>query len=584
MIRTLAEHRIAFALVCVLLLIQSFFLNLNDPWRKPINGDAQAYYAYLPAIFIYHDLEFAFVNDVQQKYYTEASAKSFLKKVDGETVNKTFPGIALLYLPFFLLAHGFSLLFGLPADGYAYTYQLAYLTGFWFYFLLGLIFFKKVLLKLKFESRSVDLTLVLLVLSTNVFFFSVFDQSVTHIYNFFLVNLFIYLALQLKDRFNLLHAISCLSILSLILIIRPTGILVLGLLLFFIPEKSFYKALLKELFRLRNLFKSILIPLLILFIPLILWKLQTGRWIVYSYGEEGFDFLHPYLLSFLFSYTKGWFTYTPMLLPIFGIGFYLLFKKQRWQTILGLGFLLIAVYVFSSWWCWYYGAGQSQRAMIDFYLLPGFLLALIIQHVQKKIRTYAILALAFSLLASFNIIQAYQIYRGILPFGSPTKEQYWDNFLVLQKRAQIYPQEHWTLIDEGTTSFNPSDHQILKGTPMHIGDEWILQTDVTKSYSAVIRIASQKLDRSSKIIFTFEAKAETSIEKTRVVFQLGPDHQYAFMLKDYCTGSWQKMQYLIEPNTDLYVPIDIYLWNADAPEKASLRNLSWQVFSTDQYF
>ena len=127
--KLLAEHRIAFLLLTILLLVQSFSADLNNPYRKPISGDAQAYYAYLPA-------------------YVAASSKSFLKDVNGEKVNKTFPGVSLLYLPFFAAAHAISLVFGLPADGYAYTYQLLYLIGFWFYFLAGLIFFRKVLLEL----------------------------------------------------------------------------------------------------------------------------------------------------------------------------------------------------------------------------------------------------------------------------------------------------------------------------------------------------------------------------------------------------------------------------------------------------
>jgi hypothetical protein len=260
--KLLAEHRIAFLLLTILLLVQSFSADLSNPYRKPISGDAQAYYAYLPAIFIYQDLDFKFVPEMQQKYYVAASSKSFLKDVNGEKVNKTFPGVSILYLPFFVAAHGISLIFGLPSDGYAYTYQLFYLIGFWFYFLAGLVLFRRVLLELNFTPRITDISLIAITLSTNIFFYTVYDQSVTHIYSFFLVNWSVFLLLRLKKEFKLRHLALLISILALIGITRPTNILVIGVLVFFVNDFDLYKTLFSQLFRIKNIFKIIFPSLL----------------------------------------------------------------------------------------------------------------------------------------------------------------------------------------------------------------------------------------------------------------------------------------------------------------------------------
>ena len=94
-----------------------FSKSFSNPYERPITGDAQAYYAYLPAIFIYQDLDYEFIDEINDKYYPESHQKSFLKEAGEGKVNKTFPGVAILYLPFFLLAHALAILFGMEADG-----------------------------------------------------------------------------------------------------------------------------------------------------------------------------------------------------------------------------------------------------------------------------------------------------------------------------------------------------------------------------------------------------------------------------------------------------------------------------------
>jgi hypothetical protein len=120
----------------------------HDPYDRLIINDGKGYYAYLPALFIYQDLEYGFVEYYESKYYPSDADPSYFKEFRfefrGETVNKTFSGIAVLMLPFFLIAHVLALLFG-EADGYSMIYQYAIGFSAYFYLLLGLLSLKNLL-------------------------------------------------------------------------------------------------------------------------------------------------------------------------------------------------------------------------------------------------------------------------------------------------------------------------------------------------------------------------------------------------------------------------------------------------------
>lgn len=576
------ENRWIFLTVVVLLFVQSFRLDLTSPYKQPIAGDAQGYYAYLPAAFIYQDFDYEFVPIIQDKYYAESLQKSFVNEVNGEKVNKTFPGVAFFYLPFFLLAHVISSVFGLPADGYAYVYQLFFLVGFWFWFTMGLVVFKRVLRQLNFSNLISDVTTIVLVFGTNIYFYTVYDQSVTHIYNFFLVNLAVLLILKLKAEFLSRYLYTLLAVLAWIFIVRPTGLLVIFVLLFFVSDMSFYKRVFGELFRTKNILKTVLIPFLILAIPLLLWKIQTNSWIVYSYGEEGFNFLHPEIINFLFSFTKGWFLYTPIMLLIFVCAFILIWKKDKQKIFFALLFLVLSVYVFSSWWCWYYGAGMSQRVMIDFYILPGFLLATILSHLKQKVLKRSFYALTFMCMG-LNVAQAYQISKGILPFGSPTKEQYFDNFLSFKRSSVIYPKVHWTLKKQIEIPIHVGSPFIIKDNAVNMDGQWMLETGKANHFSAVVRIPERKYVKGDKLIFKMNAMSEDDINESRIVFLFNTFTE-VFYVKEFIHSTWSELNYMIEIDSEILSPVDIYLWNAGSGERLRVKDMELEVYFSEEYY
>ena len=104
----------------------------SSPYQRPIISDAKGYYAYLPALIIYQDFEYEFLAEMDEKYYKVGQDKHIFIEQNGRRVNKTFPGVALLYLPFFLFAHFLASLLYLPADGYSHIYQLLFDFGLFF--------------------------------------------------------------------------------------------------------------------------------------------------------------------------------------------------------------------------------------------------------------------------------------------------------------------------------------------------------------------------------------------------------------------------------------------------------------------
>jgi hypothetical protein len=358
-------------------------------------------------------------------------------------------------------------------------------------------------------------------------------------------------------------------------------------LFFFIPTISFYKQVFSSLIQPKNFLKSVLISIPVLLIPFLLWKIQTGNWVVYSYGEEGFNFASPHFFEFIFSYLKGWLTYTPIAFLILIFGFILLFKKDKHRFFVGISFYVLTIYIFSSWWCWYYGAGMGQRVMIDHYLLLGYLIGLIIASLETQINNRMLkrgLAIGITLIfIGYNIAQAYQIRYGILSGGSATKEQYWDNFIVFEPKAKIYPHAHWALEQSILPSLDSTHNNLLKGPSYFIEDEWTIEVSAYEPYSASVPIPLQHLRKGSKICIGFKARARTPIVETRAVFVYGGIN-HIFSLGDFVkTDEWVDIEFMVEPEKTITEPAVLYFWNANTGEKVEIQSLKACHFFADSY-
>lgn len=329
----------------------------------------------------------------------------------------------MLQFPFFYYTHltqprikGFT-------DGYQKPYQVAVFYAAIFYLFLTLIFIKRTLILYQIKRNSIIFIQLLLVLGTSVTFYADQNASYSHIYSLFAVTTFVYFVKKYFTlrKFSILLW-ACVS-LGLIVIIRPVN----AIILIFIPFLAGSYPKLKEefLFLIHNLHRLLLGFLLfsaVISIQLILWYLQTGYFLVSTYGDVGFDFLHPQIFNVLFSFKKGLFVYTPALLFAFIALIWLVLKRRYFEFATWFAFFIMLTYFISSWKWWDYGAGFGMRPFVEFFSTFFLLFAMMFDKI-KLWSKLLILAVAIFFI-SLNIIQTYQYKVFILDWQDMNKQKY----------------------------------------------------------------------------------------------------------------------------------------------------------------
>ena len=176
-----------------------------------------------------------------------------------------------------------------------------------------------------------------------------------------------------------------------------------------------------------------------LFIQSLIWYFQCGKFFVDTYPSEHFYFNNPNIINGLFSYRKGFFVYTPLMLLIVP-GFFVS-KKYYWNYAVLVTFL-IACFVYFSWWCWWYGGSFGMRAMIDLYpflILPIAGFVRWITFSKLIVSTIGLfVALTF---VKLNFFQSEQYRLGVLHWDGMNKRAYWHVFLrkgLTQKEFHDY--------------------------------------------------------------------------------------------------------------------------------------------------
>ncbi len=420
---------ISYCLIAIILIWVSANRNWGDGrWNNIVSSDGNGYYAYLPAIFIYHDLKFDFIDDISSDSLNSNIKKDFILKLNGNVVNKYYIGTSLTLIPFFASGHLSNIIYGYPLDGYSVYYRIFVQIGTIFYALMGLFLLIKIFRFYNISDKIIAISLLAIVFGTNMFHYIVSEPSMSHIYSFAFVNLFVYSFLKFFSKNETKYFLLGTFALAIITLIRPVNILVVLSLPFLAQNPENISKGMKYLIHNRKvLIIGVVLFTSLVMIQLIVYKIQTGKFIIYSYYNEGFNFLDPHLIDFMFSYKKGFFIYTPILfLSIFGL-IYLYKDKFRFYAL--LIFLSIVVYVLSSWWQWYYGGSFSQRVMIEYYVYFFILFSLLLQ----KSKITKLLTTVTIILIIVCQIQTYQYKNGYIHWSEMNKQRYWDNFLRIDK-------------------------------------------------------------------------------------------------------------------------------------------------------
>lgn len=481
------------------------FLMLFYTWQHGryngnyINSDGKGYYAYLTAIFVYQDLDYNFVDDYEMKYYAPESYFHFKSEINGDVANITFAGIAVLLLPFFLAAHIGSLALGLPADGYAPLYQYGVGLAAIFYLLLALWGMKKLLEIYGVSKYHIILVQTILTFATPIYFYTTVDASFTHVYSFSMITLFFYFSKRyLMDAKNR-HLYIASLLFGLIVLIRPTNMMVLAALPFIAGSWQVLRERVLGLFRAyKSLFVSLVIFGIVVSIQPLLYFAQVGEFFIWTYTGVGFNFTDPHFAGVLISYKKGLFVYTPIL-AFSLLGFLHLFRRNIYEAVCLLLYMILFTYIISSWWSWWYGMSYGHRAFLDHYVVFGILFGLALGDNKFKSTRYMIY-IATPLLIWFNMLQVYQ-YKNWILYWDMDEEKYWRVFLktdksyngLLWREAKLMEQEKQQRIMEDKFKNLVSDNTYVDDFERELDDvdEYYVERSISHSGNTSVRLSKR---------------------------------------------------------------------------------------------
>ncbi len=437
------------AVTLILLIAFMTFTMLSEKhWREEqriIEHDAISYYAYLPATFIYHDLSLSFVDNYRGPHKFIAWPE---RSPTGRYVIKTSMGLSMLWTPFFLAGHVTALISGSDAGGYSPPYKFFLLVAALLFLTMGLIYLRRILLE---HAPDVITALVIaaFVVGTNLYWYTLYQGTMSHVYSFALISAFIWYSMKWHDTSRVVSGENRMwpaarlgLLLGLITLIRPTNIIILiFFLLYGVTSARQLRTRAADLISDYRHLAVIALMALVVWIPQMLyWKEMTGQWLYFSYGsDERFFFADPAIIKGLFSWRKGLFVYTPLMIFAFA-GIIALWKHRSPYALPVTIFVPLNIYIIFSWWCWWYGGGFGQRAFIDSYALMAVATASLLSAGtgpgRKWIR-HSVLT-AFLLLSSLGVFYNLQYYHGAIHWDSMTKEAYLDSFGRFKPSAEFH--------------------------------------------------------------------------------------------------------------------------------------------------
>lgn len=397
------------AIACFFLLFSIFYLSVksNKSPQSIIWSDMEGYYVYLPAVFIHQDFVKEAVRDTNYLQVWPGTDKVFTKYTYG---------VSLLEAPFFFTAHIWSKLLGFATDGHSLIYCYLLMLSTVFYLITGSLLLWKVYRRYYGDS-NVFLAILCLFFGTNMYYYTVFQPTMSHIYSFFMYCCLLYLTekiiVDLEFTWRNFALVGLVS--ALVILIRPTSAVIL-----IYPFYRFSKSASNKQFSMSKNLKYFIVALfvaIVVFIPqFFYWKYVTNEWFLWSYKEESFKYWkEPKLFRVLFDAWNGWLLYSPMaIIPLCGL-ILERHRNQHGERAIILIFIS-ATYLFASWWAWWFGGAFGHRCYVEYYSFLVLPLSRIIEMTSKyRVRKY-LLGILCVLLIYYNMGLTYN-YRA--PWDGP---------------------------------------------------------------------------------------------------------------------------------------------------------------------
>jgi len=387
---------------------------------KITTWDAFGYYMYLPSSVVYDDMtELEWVDEIDSTYQlTGGQLYQANKHENGNYVFKYLGGVSLMQAPFFFLGHSIALNSNYKANGFSPPYQYSIAFGAIFYCIFALFLLRNILLRY-YSDQAVALSILLMVLATNLIQYVSIDSAQSHAFIFPLYVLILYATIKWHDSPKIKWAALIGVTIGIATISRPTEAIML-----FIPllwethtkEARIAKWRLVKDHRSHVLF-AILFGIIGVAPQLIYWKMVTGSFI-YDVGSKWF-FLNPWF-RVLFGFTNGWFIYTPITI-LFVVGMFYVKKFPFRKSV--IVFCLLNIWILIAWSDWQYGATYSTRALVQSYPIFALAFTAIVERILTTKWKYLFFVVA-GYLVFVNWFQIGQYNETVLHYRDMNRQYY----------------------------------------------------------------------------------------------------------------------------------------------------------------
>jgi hypothetical protein len=399
---------------------------------RPIRSDGVSYYQYLPAWIADGDPTFETeARDCCWGYNIDQPVGIHRRPETGRYLAVHPIGVAVLMLPFFLLAHALTWWSNLPRDGFSLYYQ--YIVGLAgpTYAVVGLVVLRRILMR-HFGDAVVLATLVAITFGTNLFHYAVYESTYSHAFSFCLIALLLLLVERWWESASAWKSVAIGAVAALIVLVRHTN----GLFLAFVPLYGVgsWSGLTANVVRLRQRAALVLLMLAVaaagVLPQLLIYKWATGHWLVNSYPEGSFSFGSTHVFDTLFSVERGLFFWSPIL--VFSIaGLCVAGGWARRLAPVTVAVIAVETFLMASWFAWNLGAGYGHRGYTDALSLFAIFMAAFFDWTRDRPRLATATAATAAVLVSLATFQMVQYWLGVIPGEHTTWAQYRALFLRL---------------------------------------------------------------------------------------------------------------------------------------------------------
>ena len=433
------------------ILFVALWFVLFKPW---VHGmDTVAYYSWLRSAVIDGDLQ---VRDEFEHYgYGNERGTSST----GYTYNEWAVGSAILWSPFFLIAHGISFLLGtlgvpVAMDGYGEIYIWAVSMGSALYAFAGLLMTGRLLHSL-FNANVAFIALVSAWLASSLVFYMYSHPLMSHANDMFVYALFLTAWFYTRSkptpiRYALLGFVAGLCALvhtqNAILVFFPFTEIVFSVLKDSRTQKT--NLPIRQGFLQMASFSAMW---WITFSPqMLVWHTVYGTFIQtnpYIYGSgSSFDFTQPQILKVLLSTDRGLFLWTPI--TILGVvGWISLFRRDSRLAVLLVSTFVLQLYLIASWSSWNGAAAFGQRFFTNQVPAFAFGLATLIDWARSKVALRWIVGASILFIGWNGILMIRYVLEDVPRMGTMPLDQFiLGQFTILPRQTgrvlQILFQRH----------------------------------------------------------------------------------------------------------------------------------------------